>query len=568
MCFTSACILNLMRYSTLKFAFACLSATASIALPSCGQNTAPKLAVAGGAEGGATDAATAKANNYPDVPGTVIFHSPASSRLFVGSPGIAILPNGNYVAKNDEFGYGIEDTRAITRVFGSSDKGKSWQPLSVVNNCFWSSIFVNKGALYMLGTSKQYGHLVIFRSEDGGKTWTEPTDENNGVLRADGKFHTAPTPIVEHDGRLWRGVEDANGPGGWGSMFRAFVMSAPVDADLLKASSWTSSNSLERDAKWNNNDFGGWLEGNAVVAPSGNIVDVLRVAANAPDAVAAIVQISKDGKTASFDPNNGIVQMPGAGTKFSIRFDPQTKKYWSLSNAVPKRHRAKDSGGIRNTLALISSTDLRNWNIDTVLLYNPDISKHGFQYLDWQFDGNDIIAASRTAYDDGEGGAENYHNANFLTFHRFKNFRTLTMKDGVQIPKQAAVHAETANFDIDGAQFEMAPLARNSKIYSNRDYVWLNVPDKFSGGQFTRLSGGVPADISVTAKKDGMIYFATAMSQPGVDLKGWTKTGDTLNYSDGAKTEMTVFGRAVKAGDEVTIPQGNWVGSAVLVEAE
>ena len=43
----------------------------------------------------------------------------------------------------------------------------------------------------------------------------------------------------------------------------------------------------------------------------------------------------------------------------------------------------------------------------------------GFPYADWIFDGNDIAAVCRTAVN----GAYNFHNANHLTFHRFKNFR-------------------------------------------------------------------------------------------------------------------------------------------------
>jgi hypothetical protein len=35
--------------------------------------------------------------------------------------------------------------------------------------------------------------------------------------------------------------------------------------------------------------------------------------------------------------------------------------------------------------------------------------------VDWQFDGNEIIAATRTALN----GAHNFHDANHLTFHRF-----------------------------------------------------------------------------------------------------------------------------------------------------
>ena len=60
---------------------------------------------------------------------------------------------------------------------------------------------------------------------------------------------------------------------------------------------------------------------------------------------------------------------------------------------------------------------------------------HGFQYVDWRFDGKDIIAECRTAYNDGIGGARTNHDANFMTFHRFSNFRDLTMKDSVAIPE-------------------------------------------------------------------------------------------------------------------------------------
>ncbi|HSW00225.1 MAG TPA: hypothetical protein VLI39_08645 [Sedimentisphaerales bacterium] len=37
-------------------------------------------------------------------PGVVINHIPAQSQVYVGSPGIAVLPDGDYLAKHDEFG--------------------------------------------------------------------------------------------------------------------------------------------------------------------------------------------------------------------------------------------------------------------------------------------------------------------------------------------------------------------------------------------------------------------------------------------------------------------------------
>jgi len=47
-----------------------------------------------------------------------------------------------------------------------------------------------------------------------------------------------------------------------------------------------------------------------------------------------------------------------------------------------------------------------------------------------------IELAVRTAYDDGGGGAHNAHDANYLTFHRFRNFRRLTLADSVVDPQQ------------------------------------------------------------------------------------------------------------------------------------
>jgi hypothetical protein len=53
--------------------------------------------------------------------------------------------------------------------------------------------------------------------------------------------------------------------------------------------------------------------------------------------------------------------------------------------------------------------------------------------VDWLCDGDNIIAVCRTAYDDGQGGAHNFHDANYLTFHRVENFRTRTMADSVPL---------------------------------------------------------------------------------------------------------------------------------------
>jgi hypothetical protein len=362
--------------------------------------------------------------DHSKVPGVVIDYSPAKSKQYIGSPSIAILPSGDYVASHDFFGPGSTYDRMV--VFRSTDRGKTWAKIAELQGQWWSTLFFHKDALYLMGTSKEYGFTVIRRSTDGGKTWTEPKDKNTGLLFGDGKYHCAPNPVLIHNGRIWRGMEDAMGPGGWGLHFRAFMMSAPVDADLLKADSWTSSNRIARDPAWLDNTFGGWLEGNAVVAPDGNIVNILRVHNPPKGDTAAIIHISKDGTKATFDPNKDFIAFPGGSVKFGIRFDPKTKYYWSLSNYIPPDQKNPYPQKTRNTLALIRSKDLRTWEVRAVILHHPDREKHGFQYVDWLFDGPDMIVASRTAHDDGVGGARNQHDANYLTFHRISDFRTLT----------------------------------------------------------------------------------------------------------------------------------------------
>ena len=363
----------------------------------------------------------------PKPPGVVVAHSPASSRIYLGSPSLAILPGGDYVASHDLFGPG--STSDTTRVYGSRDRGATWLQQAEIKGAFWSSLFVHHGALYLMGTSRQEGDCVIRRSTDGGRTWTTPKDAGSGRLLADAKYHCAPVPVVVQGGRLWRAMEDIMGPGGWGHNFRAFMMSVPVEADLLEAKNWTCSNRLGRDPAWLEARFGGWLEGNAVVAPDGGIVNILRVDFRAGREKVAIQHVSQDGKGLAFDPTNGFVDFPGGCKKFTIRQDPASKRYWALANFVPDRHRQHNPERARNTLALICSDDLRQWTVRSIVLYHPDPERHAFQYADWQFDGDDLVAVSRTAFDDAEGGAYNGHDANFITFHRIARFRELTLKD-------------------------------------------------------------------------------------------------------------------------------------------
>ncbi|QOY87722.1 sialidase family protein [Paludibaculum fermentans] len=344
-------------------------------------------------------------------PGVVIDHHPGKTQQYIGSPSIAIGPGGAYVASHDFFGKGsTQSTSAVSRVFRSTDRGKTWTKTAEFSDQFWSNLFMHRGQLYLMGTTYEYGRIVIRKSVDGGVTWSAPA-----FLTEDTGYHTAPVPMAEKGGRLWRGFE-FHPQGKWG-FFEAFLISAPLKSDLMDPKSWTKTERL-RYPKELAGEGDHWLEGNAIVDRKGEMLDILRVA-NLEKA--AIVKL-KGGKF-EFE---GLVPFPGGAKKFTIRWDKKSKRYWTLSNpALEKYERsAKDPASVRNTLALMSSPDLRHWTVERIVLSHPDVEKHAFQYVDWQFDGDDLIVASRTAFDDEEGGAPRGHDANFLTFHRVEKFRT------------------------------------------------------------------------------------------------------------------------------------------------
>ena len=367
----------------------------------------------------------------PDLPGSLVSYSPSASSKYIGSPGLAKLADGALVASHDEFGGGSsQNTSGITRIYRSTDRGLTWTPAAVIDGAFWSNLFVHRGALYLLGTTHQYGNAVIRRSNDGGFTWTSPGSASTGLLAGGGQYHCAPMPVIEHGGRLWRATERRDPASGWAPNFRSGMMSAPAGADLLDAAQWTFSNLLPGQSAWLGGNFGGWLEGNAVVDPAGNLVNLLRVDHPDHPEKAALLSVSADGLTTSFNPATGFFEMPGGAKKFAIRHDPASNRYWSLANRVPADFQAgRHPASTRNTLSLVSSADLRAWTDHGTVLSHPDPTRHGFQYAEWQFDGDDLIATSRTAFIDTAGGAANYHDANHLTFHRLRGFRDFAAGD-------------------------------------------------------------------------------------------------------------------------------------------
>ena len=451
-------------------------------------------------------------------PGVVVAYSPPATGTYLGDPSIAILPNGDYIASHDVWGGGATSRTYVLR---SQDYGETWSPLTSLAGQFASSLFVHDGDLYVMGGGGAGANVSIRKSIDDGQNWTTPSSASTGQLLTGGSYACGATPAIVHDGRIWRAMEiiDPFMPPGVSREFRSFMMSASVGSDLLNATNWTSSNSLLME------DFmppySGWFEGNAVVDPYGNMKTVLR--AGYYFEKAAVIDISVDGTAASFNTGTGMIDFPGGGTKFTIRYDEHSGKYWSLTN------KRTDPTAVRNVLALTSSPDMINWTVEATILSHPDSDNVGFQYADWQFEGTDIVAVSRTAFD----GAPNFHDSNYITFHRVQNFRSLSS-------------LETTELDVVG----------DSEIDQHVNYMNYNLG----------------SENSIRVETRGTDFTNPVVSPQSWGLLKWDLSGidvtDTLHNAtlriiqvDGAIDSVDVY--AIRDGDwdESTVTWNNWVGT-------
>ncbi len=503
------------------------------------------------------------ADPYVKIPGTVVGRSPNPANVYLGSPSIVVLPDGSYLAGNDNFGGG---STVKMQVYRSTDLGLTWTPRAEFPG-YWSNLFVHNGAVYLIGTDAEYGNLIIRRSADLGMTWSTPASAATGLLRV-GDYHTAPMPVIIHGGRIWRAFEDIGAGFGWPRHFRAFLMSATVDADLLNAASWTYTGSMTSANTWLGAKFNGWLEGNIVAAPDGRLVNILRADTDpgTPNK-AVVIDYGTTGAAGTFDPAgtpgtdpadlSGFIDLPGGATKFTIRRDPDGGGYWALTNPVLPAWSTSTPGSIRNTVALIHSPDLRTWETRCYLIYHPDVLKHGFQYLDWQFDGDDLIALSRTSWN----GAD-YHNANFTTFHRFADFRTLTMADSVPTGE---VKWKFPGMEATGSAFSPGLLENGNIAYTNRVYTWGEVPAGFANSLMTRTGGGVNPLLRLRATAPVRASLAASSLVPAPNLTGWTATGQSFHYTDGPLTRLSIYQRDFLAGEELLTSQTNWTSTLLLL---
>ncbi|WP_113663321.1 T9SS type A sorting domain-containing protein [Pedobacter nanyangensis] len=462
---------------------------------------------------------TDNAFETPSLWKSIVKYQAPSSGMYLGSPSLLKLANGNIIASNDYFGPNrpsdSQGRSNYTSIYKSTDNGLSWSLLTNISGMYWANLFEHKGNVYLLGVTAATASIAIRKSTDGGLTWTAPTSATTGLLFNEGtsgaapRYHGAPTPVLKANGRLYRAfenIEDTSLSGYRG--YRAFAISIDEDDDLMDASKWTKTNEIAFNSTWDPPGSAattGWLEGNMVQGPDGKIWNMLRVNSTPFFDRSAKIEISSSGSTATFSPSN-FFTFPGGSCKFVVRKDTVSGVYWAMLN--------DNTNGVepnqRNVLALYASTDLTNWYLAKTLIADDQnytaaesITYTGFQYPDWQFDGNNIIYLSRTAYGDDVPRA---HDSNFITFGVVENYNndipsellsTLSApnisftgsKEGNQVKLAwQTKDAKTTSFMIyrstDHQDFE---LVGTTNAHSQTDYQYTD-RTPFAGNNYYKLS--------------------------------------------------------------------------------
>ena len=344
---------------------------------------------------------------------------------FIGSPHIVRLDDGSYLAAHDVFSHdGVIGHEALCRIFASKDRGEHWKFASEIEHCTAGTLFTVKNCVYMLGNSGYVdggGDIVLYCSKDG-RTWSEPV-----VIAKRSKtacFRPCPMTYGVHEGRLWfyTGVYENNDNA-------VGVISADLNSDLTNPKSWVLSDWVHYEPEWCNG-VEKWFpimleEGNVLVSPEGEMKILIRCNSHRydtpvvnPENIREIVfKIdTKNPKAApvfekSFCFNGGL-------HKAYMMHDEGAERYVGMVNRI-----TADEIWQRNVLSLVSSKDLETWQIERDLLNFEDIGweenswQCAVQYPSFVIEGNDAMAVVRTAIN----GADNFHNANAMTFHCFKN---------------------------------------------------------------------------------------------------------------------------------------------------
>lgn len=362
---------------------------------------------------------------------TVVYENVDREKSYIEGSGLVKLPDGVFVAAVPVVPRGNwKKGPSRIEIVRSEDQGKTWRAVSQLpyyTACPW----LHDGALYLFvcksGTKFRNDDLLLVKSTDGGKTWSEP------VLLFEGHFWNCHTGIVVRNNQLYWCIDEIEEV----ILRRApRVIAGDLSKDPLDPKSWRMSNPAKFPGipeSLRNKEFdklySRYLEPN-VIQVGDQLRVVLRVEAHRQTTanLSAVLDLDDDGtkldlKFVQYNP------MPGGHLKFFITWDPRSELFWATANLSVDTQETKDwwkgdrqrGGNDRRFLMLLYGLDGLNW-FQAGCIAQADELAQSFMYAAPLIDGDDLVVLSRTSI-----RAADNHDADFATFHRVADFRSLAL---------------------------------------------------------------------------------------------------------------------------------------------
>jgi len=372
------------------------------------------------------------------------------------------LTSGTLVAAAPMIRSGPDVPRdSVVRVARSVDDGDTWRdvadlPFSVRVEV---ALIAHQDTLtVIIGERREQGTILAAQSGDEGCTWTKPVEigrnpnyaqaESSGALATDKQGWEVPveasssddlwyclhqTATAVNDGRLYFAVSEA--------CQKLAMTSCDLAKGVANPEAWRIGPSVEMPIPRELDP--GLFPGKSMRCLEGNVIEVngrLRVLARAcidryaTANLAAVFDLEDDGET----PRLTFTQfypLPGGNGKFFIVYDEQSRLYWMASNPPANSQGVVESpsvlGNDRRFLMLWYALDALNW-FPAGCIARAEKLTEAFMYPSLIISGDDLLVLSRTPYGysgvRAEARAKNgFHDANLLTLHRVRDFRSLAM---------------------------------------------------------------------------------------------------------------------------------------------
>ena len=363
----------------------------------------------------------------------VVGQTPDIITHYVHDPGMTRLDNGHLLVATCIRARNLAKHKDFTYLSLSIDGGRTWEDLGTIPFSDATAI-VHEGALYMMGQYRQGTDWLIMRSDDEGRTWTDP------VTLFKGRYWNCQTSMVKRNGQLYWAMSDMHA-NGW---YAHVAVACDLKRGLLNPAAWRMSNTVEppfpefcsrnpKDKNWK-----GGMKRGGLSCLEPNVIQVGDRLMVLSRAVIDNYSTANMGVVFDIHDEDGELRLdftqfssiPGGQCKFFILYDEVTELFFMLTNLATDSQDAfklcppsfnNGPGNERRSLFLFYSRDALNWFPAGCVARMPGMMQ-SFMYPSAVIDGDDIALISRTSKH-----GSNQHDADLCTFHRIRDFRKLAM---------------------------------------------------------------------------------------------------------------------------------------------